>query len=126
MTGYKLLLIGLGGFLGSILRYVTVRLVDGKLNAVFPYGTLTVNIVGSFLLGLIYMLALRKAGLTENGRLFLGVGFCGGFTTFSAFALENFSLMQQKLVGTSVLYISVSVVSGILALAAGVWVSRFV
>ena len=126
MTGYKLLIIGLGGFLGSTLRYVTVRLVDSKLNALFPYGTLTVNIVGSFLLGLIYMLALRKVGLTENTRLFLGVGFCGGFTTFSAFVLENFSLMQQKLLGTSLLYISVSVVAGILALAAGVWVSRFV
>lgn len=126
MSGYKLLLVGLGGFLGSILRYITVRFVDGKLNAIFPYGTLTVNVLGSFLLGVIYMLALRKVGLTENGRLLLGVGFCGGFTTFSAFALENFNLMQQKFMGTSLLYISLSVVAGILALAAGIWVSRFV
>jgi CrcB protein len=122
---YKLLIIGLGGFAGSVLRYVTVRLVDGKVNALFPFGTLTVNVVGSFLLGVIYMLAVRKAGLAENGRLFLGVGFCGGFTTFSAFALENFNLMQQKFVGTSFLYISVSVIAGILALAAGIWASRF-
>jgi CrcB protein len=125
MNGYKLLIIGLGGAFGSVSRYVMVKLVDGKLNSIFPYGTLAVNVVGSFLLGLIYMLALRKAGLTENGRLFLGVGFCGGFTTFSAFALENFNMMQQKLIGTSVLYISMSVVAGILALSAGVWVSRF-
>jgi fluoride exporter len=108
------------------MRYITVRWVDGKLNALFPYGTLTVNIVGSFLVGVIYMAALRKAGLSENGRLFMGVGFCGGFTTFSAFALENFNLMQEKLLGTSILYISLSVVAGILALAAGVWVGRFV
>ncbi len=125
MNLYHLLIIGLGGFVGSILRYVTVRLVDDKLNALFPYGTLTVNIVGSFLLGIIYMLAVRKAGLTENGRLFLGVGFCGGFTTFSAFTLENVNLIQQKFIGTSVLYISLSVVAGILALAAGIWISRF-
>ncbi len=125
MNAYKLLIIGLGGFIGSVVRYLTVKLVDEKLNSLFPYGTLTVNVVGSFLLGLIYMLALRKAGLTENGRLFLGVGFCGGFTTFSAFALENFNLLQQKFLGTSVLYISISVVAGILALAAGIWVSRF-
>ena len=125
MSGYKLLVVGLGGAIGSVARYLTAKVVDQKLNSVLPYGTLTVNLVGSFLLGIIYMLALRKAGLTENGRLFLGVGFCGGFTTFSAFALENFSLMQQKLMGTSILYISVSVVAGILALAAGVWVSRF-
>ena len=126
MNAYKLLIIGLGGFLGSVARYVTAKFVDDKLSPAFPYGTLTVNILGSFLLGIIYIIALRKAGLTENGRLFLGVGFCGGFTTFSAFALENFSLVQDKLVGTSVLYISLSVVGGILALAAGVWVARFV
>jgi CrcB protein len=125
MNIYKLLIIGLGGFIGSISRYLTARLVDEKLNSVFPYGTLAVNVIGSFLLGLIYMLALRKAGLTENGRLFLGVGFCGGFTTFSAFALENFNLLQQKFLGISVLYVSVSVVAGLLALAAGIWMSRF-
>ena len=126
MNLYKLLIIGLGGFLGSVARYVTTKFVDDKLSPAFPYGTLTVNIVGSFLLGVIYMTALRKVGLTENARLFLGVGFCGGFTTFSAFALENFSLMQEKFVGTSLLYISISIVGGILALAAGVWVARFV
>ena len=126
MSAYKLLIIGLGGFLGSVARYVTAKFVDDKLSPTFPYGTLTVNIVGSFLLGMIYVLALRKTGLTENGRLFLGVGFCGGFTTFSAFALENFNQMQGKLVGASLLYISLSVAGGILALAAGVWVARFV
>ena len=126
MNTYKLLIVGLGGFLGSVARYLTAKFVDDKLGPPFPYGTLTVNILGSFLLGMIYIMALRKAGLTENGRLFLGVGFCGGFTTFSAFALENFTLMQEKFVGTSLLYISVSVIGGILALAAGVWVGRFV
>jgi fluoride exporter len=126
MNLYKLLIIGLGGFLGSVARYVTTKFVDDKLSPAFPYGTLTVNILGSFLLGIIYIIALRKAGLTENGRLFLGVGFCGGFTTFSAFALENFSLMQEKFVGTSLLYISISIVGGILALVAGFWVARFV
>ena len=125
MNAYKIIIIGLGGFLGSVMRYITVRLVDGKMNTLFPYGTLTVNIIGSFLLGVIYMAALRKAGLSENGKLFLGVGFCGGFTTFSAFALENFNLMQEKFLGTSLLYISLSVVAGILALASGIWVGRF-
>src|SRR5688572_11596044 len=125
MSAYKLLIIGLGGFLGSVARYVTAKFVDGKVSPAFPYGTLTVNILGSFLLGIIYALAIRKAGLTENGRLFLGVGFCGGFTTFSAFALENFNLMQEKFFGTSLLYILISIVASILALAAGAWTSRF-
>ena len=125
MSAYKLFVVGLGGAIGSIARYIVAKLIDGKINSFLPYGTLAVNILGSFLLGIIYMLALRKVGLTENGRLFLGVGFCGGFTTFSTFALENFNLMQQKLVGTSMLYVSISVIAGILALAGGIWVGRF-
>jgi len=125
MDIYKILAVGIGGFLGSVARYITVKAVDDKLNAVFPYGTFTVNVVGSLLLGIIYTLALRKAGVTENWRLFLGAGFCGGFTTFSAFAWENFSLIQQKFIGTSLLYASASVLIGLFALAVGVWIGRF-
>lgn len=125
MDIYKVLAVGFGGFLGSIARYVTVKSVDEKLNTLFPYGTLSVNIIGSFLLGLIYVLASRKTGMTEQWRLFLGAGFCGGFTTFSAFALENFNLIEQKLGGISLAYVSVSLLAGLLALAAGVWLGRF-
>ena len=125
MNLYTLLIVGLGGFAGSTLRFLTVRLVDSRLNALFPFGTLTVNVIGSFILGIIYMLATRQAGISENARLFLAVGFCGGFTTFSAFALENFDLIEQKLISTSLLYILISVVLGILSLAAGIWASRF-
>jgi CrcB protein len=121
----KLLTIGLGGFIGSILRYVVGKSVDEKFSSAFPWGTLTVNVVGSFIIGLIYTLILRKIGITENWRLFLGVGFCGGFTTFSAFAWENVNLLDQKLVGTSLLYISTSIVIGLLAIVAGGWVGRF-
>ena len=126
MDIYKILAVGLGGFLGSVARYITVKSLDEKLNAVFPYGTLTVNIIGSFLLGLIYSIALRKAGVTENWRLFLGVGFCGGFTTFSAFALENFMLIQQKFIGISLVYTSISLVAGLFALVAGMWLGRLI
>ncbi|MBA4057048.1 MAG: fluoride efflux transporter CrcB [Marivirga sp.] len=125
MDVYKVLAVGFGGFLGSVARYVTVKSIDEKLNAVFPYGTLTVNVIGSFLLGLIYTWITRKPGMTDTWRLFLGAGFCGGFTTFSAFALENFNLIQQKLVGTSLAYVSVSLLAGLLALAVGVWIGRF-
>jgi fluoride exporter len=121
----KLLVIGFGGFLGSILRYVVGKSVDVRMNASFPWGTLTVNVIGSFIIGFVYMLAMRKVGITENWRLFLGAGFCGGFTTFSAFAWENVSLLDQKLIGTSLIYIVSSVVIGILAIVAGGWVSRF-
>jgi len=125
MSLIKLLIIAIGGALGSVARYATVRGIDEKLNAVFPYGTLTVNLVGSFLIGFFYTLALRKAGLTEHWRLFLGAGFCGGFTTFSAFAWENFTLIQQKLTGTAFLYTSLSLAAGLLALIVGTWAARF-
>ena len=121
----KLLVIGFGGFLGSILRYVVGKSVDGKISTSFPWGTLTVNVVGSFIIGFVYMLAMRKVGITENWRLFLGAGFCGGFTTFSAFAWENVSLLDQKLIGTSLIYMASSVVIGMLAIVAGGWLSRF-
>ena len=126
MNLFKLFLVAGGGALGSVARYLTVKGVDQRLNAAFPYGTLTVNLVGSFLIGLFYALALRKTGMTENWRLFLGAGFCGGFTTFSAFAWENFSLFQQKMLGTAFLYTSVSLVAGFSALALGAWIARFI
>ncbi len=121
----KLLVIGIGGFLGSILRYAVGKSIDGKLNASFPWGTLTVNVIGSFIIGFVYVLAIRKVGITENWRLFIGAGFCGGFTTFSAFAWENVNLLDQKLIGTSLLYIISSIMLGLLAIVAGGWFSRF-
>ena len=125
MTLYKILAVGLGGFLGTVARYAAVKSVDEKINGIFPYGTFAVNILGSLLLGIIYTAALRKAGITEHWRLFLGVGFCGGFTTFSAFAWENFSLIEQKFMGTSAVYALASLGVGLLALMAGVWIGRF-
>jgi len=125
MNLYNILTVGLGGFLGTMARYATVKSVDEKINAVFPYGTFAVNVVGSLLLGIVYTMAMRKVEVAEHWRLFLGVGFCGGFTTFSAFAWENFSLIQQKFVGTSVVYALASLAAGLLALMAGVWIGRF-
>jgi CrcB protein len=126
MSLTKILIIALGGAIGSVARYLTVKGVDEKMNTAFPYGTLSVNLVGSFLIGLFYVLALRKIGMTENWRLFVGAGFCGGFTTFSAFAWENFSLFEQKMVGTAFLYTSVSLVAAFSALALGAWIARFI
>lgn len=125
MNLYKILIVGGGGFLGSIGRFMAVKYIDVKVNNYFPYGTLSVNILGSFLLGIIYVITLRNMPASDNWRLFLGAGFCGGFTTFSSFALENFNLLEQKMVGASLTYIAVSLVAGLLSLAAGVWVARF-
>jgi CrcB protein len=119
MTLYKILLVGLGGSLGSIARYVAVKTLDSRLNSGFPWGTMSVNIIGSFIIGFVYAAILRKTGGSENWGLFLGAGFCGGFTTFSAFAYENISLLDQRMIVSSILYITASIVLGLLAVAAG-------
>jgi CrcB protein len=124
MTVYNMLAVGLGGFLGSILRFVAVKTIDEYLQRNFFFGTLSVNILGSFILGVLVGIGLKRADLSEQARLFIGVGFCGGFTTFSAFALENVDLLNGKHLGTLALYISVSVAAGILAMFAGIWIGR--
>ncbi|HTF20452.1 MAG TPA: fluoride efflux transporter CrcB [Chryseolinea sp.] len=121
----RILLVGVGGFLGSIARYVTVKTLDNRINQAFPFGTFTVNVVGCFLLGLIVGVVGRQSNGSEAWRAFLAVGFCGGFTTFSAFALENHSLLADRLLSTAALYIIASVVSGILAVFLGLWCTRF-
>jgi len=120
MNVYKVLLVGLGGALGSMSRYVIVKSVDDRLNVVFPYGTLAVNIAGSFILGMVVGYAAKHGNVSDNWKVFLGAGLCGGFTTFSSFALENFNLGTQRFFSTSVLYIIVTLVAGWLAVAAGV------
>ncbi len=112
----NLLLVGLGGGLGSILRYVTGLVITTKL---FPYATLTVNIIGSFIIGIIFALALKEQDLLSNWKLFLATGFCGGFTTFSAFSLENMGLLQSGKTGLALMYIVLSIVLGIAATFAG-------
>ena len=116
--------VGIGGFLGSVLRYVSVKTIDQYLMRNFFFGTLTVNVIGSLLLGIVAGIALKRSDLSEQTRLFVGVGFCGGFTTFSAFALENVNLLNGKHFGTAVLYISTSLVLSTLAVLAGIWISK--
>jgi fluoride exporter len=120
----NILIVGAGGFLGSIARFMAVRSIDTRINSVFPYGTFVVNVIGSFILGFLMALLMRKAEVNEQWKFFLGAGFCGGFTTFSAFAWENINLLQGKMASTALLYIGVSIVGGLLAVACGAWLSR--
>jgi CrcB protein len=107
-------MIGVGGFIGSIGRYGLAQFIQNRFLAVFPYGTLTVNIIGCFMIGLLYALSERTT-LTPEWRLFLATGVCGGFTTFSAFSLETINLLRDGELFLSALYIVFSIGAGLLA-----------
>ena len=91
-----IILIGIGGFIGSVCRFLVVLMMARTFPVSFPLGTFTVNLVGCFLMGMIAGQAERLPGLSPDLRMFLTVGFCGGFTTYSAFAFENVAMMIDK------------------------------
>lgn len=110
-----------GGALGAAARYLTV--VGLGLRGGWPLGTFAVNLVGGFLMGLLAAFVLKGAA-SETARLFVGVGVLGGFTTFSAFSLEGFQMIERGQWGLAALYASASVVGSIAALALGFSVVR--
>ena len=101
--------VGLGGFVGSVLRYL-VSLAPLEHESGFPLVTLGINVLGAFLLGLIMAYAGRTATLAPRALLFLKVGVCGGFTTFSTFALEAHGLLLGGKPMVAILYMILSVV----------------
>lgn len=120
------LLIGLGGFAGSISRYLLSRWMVAHLQHAFPVGTFVVNILGCLLMGLILGLAERSQVAGIEWRMFLTVGFCGGFTTFSAFAAESFYLLRTGEWLYLGAYILLSVVFGLLAVYGGFLLSYLI
>lgn len=114
----KIVLIILGGGIGSLARYSVSGWVHGKYAGVFPLGTLTVNLVGSFLIGVLWAL-FESATMSPALRVFLFIGILGGFTTFSTYSLETLSLVRDGEVRTALLNILVNNVGGILLAFAG-------
>jgi CrcB protein len=119
-------LVGLGGALGSILRYVSVGLTNKYFQGTFPIATLAINILGSLLIGLFIGIIAKYYPDNQPLKFLLIVGFCGGFTTFSSFALENYSLFQNGQQFMAYLYIIASVVLTISAVAVGNYFSKFI
>ena len=114
-----LLFIGSGSFLGGIARYLTARAVQNNVASAFPYGTMVVNLVGCLLIGLIFGISERTNLINDEWRIFLTVGFCGGFTTFSTFANENMTLLRDGNFFYFSLYTALSVFLGLLAVFFG-------
>jgi len=107
----QFLLVGVGGALGSVLRYAGNLLYS---NRSFPVTTMLINIIGSFVIGIVIAYSI-KSNASSNWKLFFATGLCGGFTTFSAFSLENLLLIQNGKFFLSLFYIIGSIVMGITA-----------
>ncbi|WP_445193610.1 fluoride efflux transporter CrcB [Sphingomonas sp. Tas61C01] len=121
----QLLLVMIGGALGSGARFLTGRAMLAWLGPDFPYGTLAVNLAGGLLMGLLVG-TLARTGASDDWRLFVGVGVLGGFTTFSAFSLDLVTLVESGAAATAIGYALASVFGAALALFAGLTLARSV
>jgi CrcB protein len=109
----------IGGGIGSFLRYITSTLISRNFGTNFPYGTITVNIVGSFIMGLLIEYFTKTLPHSNELRAFLTVGILGGFTTFSAFSLDTILLIDRGNLPIAMVYVLSSVIFSILAVFAG-------
>ncbi len=120
----QVLAIAAGGALGALLRYWTSVTVHGRLGAAFPYGTLTVNVIGSLLMGFLYIWLIERMTAGPAMRAFLMIGVLGAFTTFSTFSIETLNLLESGQLGRAVVNILVSVIVCITAAGIGVFAAR--
>jgi len=113
-----------GGAVGSLARYGMIVWIGKLLGTGFPYGVLLVNITGGFIMGVLVELMALAWSPNEAIRIFLTVGILGGYTTFSAFSLDAWLLLDKGMFGPALLYIAASVILSIAALVAGLYVTR--
>ncbi len=118
-----ILLVFLGGGVGSVLRYVTGIYLNSEQSGI-PYGTFAANILGSLIIGIILGLSLKNELLSQNLVLLLATGFCGGFTTFSAFAYENHVFLKAGDFMSFALYTVGSFILGFAAVFLGMWLTK--
>ena len=114
-----MLIAGLGGFIGTCLRFLTGKLCHLITASAFPWGTFAVNAVGSFVIGIFFGLAEKSNVISPSMNVFLITGFCGGFTTFSSFADDMYLLLQQRHWLYFWLYFGLSAALGLLLVWAG-------
>ena len=121
-----ILLIGSGGFIGTLLRYFISKYFVFNISQDFPWPTLLINIIGSLLLGMLWGLEERGNFFSEEIFLMLTIGLCGGFTTFSTFSGESFQLLKNNQFTYFALYATFSLLLGILAIASGRYLMKVV
>jgi fluoride exporter len=121
----NILLVGLGGGAGSILRYLCQRWFAEVYSHSFPWGTFAVNITGCFLIGIFWGMTFKTFDTNEHWKLFLMTGICGGFTTFSAFTIESIGLVREQKIGLFFLYVAGSVLVGLAFTLLGMKLTRY-
>jgi fluoride exporter len=119
-----ILIVGTGGFIGSVMRYLVQFYVEKGMSSTFPMGTLIANIVGSFIIGMVFALVEKGNLMSSEWRIFLTVGICGGFTTFSAFAYNNFIMIKEHSYGQLLFNLGGNIFLGILAIYLGIVLIR--
>jgi CrcB protein len=125
ITLWSLTYVAVGGAFGSMCRYVLMALVSRYATSGFPYGTFAVNVLGSFAMGVwIAVMANMMPSRAKDLHLLISVGFLGGFTTFSAFTIDTFLLMEKGMMVESVLYVIGSFIVSLLGLIAGMYLIR--
>ena len=122
----RLLLIGLAGLLGTLARYALSGFIARRFGETFPTGTLIVNIVGCFLAGFLFYLMQERFLVNDIVRTAIMIGFLGGFTTFSSFGLQTFTLLRDGEMGLATMNVLVSNVAGLLTVWAGYSLARFI
>ena len=120
----NLFIIGCGGFLGAISRYLVSDLVYTFIGAGLPYGTLVVNLTGSFFLGIVARLGLSGNLLPDSANSFIGIGFLGAFTTFSTFSVQTLELLESGSLLKALLNISLNIILCLIGAWGGFTVGR--
>lgn len=118
----NILLVGIGGFIGSVARYLLGLASQSWFQGVYPLGTLTVNLVGSLLIGILAGYLIKSHHITA--QLILITGFCGGFTTFSTFSLEGLKILQNGAIGLYIAYALASLIGGLGLCLLGFWLTK--
>jgi CrcB protein len=118
------LIVGIGSFIGGALRFGISTWMKQVCHQGFPWGTLMVNLLGCFTIGILYGLFNRYSTLSSPWFLLLTTGLCGGFTTFSTFANESMQMLQQGNTGGFIDYVATSIIAGISLVALGYWIVK--
>ncbi len=118
------LAVALGGALGSMARYALSTWIYQISSHKFPYATLTVNVLGSFVMGILFVVIVERAALPQEMRSLLMIGFIGAFTTFSTFSLDALGLWQNGHLFMALIYILATVILCLIAISSAIWLTR--